>query len=188
MKFIVLQKENRRMNYVLKKFRDMMDTVHSDYYFNIETKSSGDARLSSYMSHGNESALQTVATVLVLNSSGDVSSSVIPSFNHTATSSSGVFESKLIIPLYVIIFLLSVIGNSLVLITLAQNKRMRTVTNVYLLNLVSCNFQLLPAFIRSLVNRAKLTKSAQCFFASLEPAPKQMEFSNKKSPAYKHTE
>lgn len=48
-----------------------------------------------------------------------------------------VFESGLIIPLYVAIFVLSVVGNSLVLATLAQNKRMRTVTNVYLLNLVS---------------------------------------------------
>lgn len=42
---------------------------------------------------------------------------------------------RLIIPLYGTIFLLSVVGNSLVLITLARNKRMRTVTNVYLLNL-----------------------------------------------------
>lgn len=44
---------------------------------------------------------------------------------------------NLIIPLYGIIFFLSIVGNSLVLITLARNKRMRTVTNVYLLNLVS---------------------------------------------------
>lgn len=43
----------------------------------------------------------------------------------------------LIIPLYGIIFFLSIVGNSLVLITLARNKKMRTVTNVYLLNLVS---------------------------------------------------
>ncbi|XP_011138010.1 cholecystokinin receptor [Harpegnathos saltator] len=41
----------------------------------------------------------------------------------------------LIIPLYGIIFFLSIVGNSLVLITLARNKKMRTVTNVYLLNL-----------------------------------------------------
>lgn len=44
---------------------------------------------------------------------------------------------NLIIPLYGTIFFLSIVGNSLVLITLARNKRMRTVTNVYLLNLVS---------------------------------------------------
>ncbi|XP_063923366.1 cholecystokinin receptor type A-like [Zophobas morio] len=59
-------------------------------------------------------------------------------FNRTATGSSasgGVFESQLIIPLYVIIFVLSIVGNTLVLVTLVRNKRMRTVTNVYLLNL-----------------------------------------------------
>ncbi|XP_044729371.1 cholecystokinin receptor-like [Chrysoperla carnea] len=39
------------------------------------------------------------------------------------------------IPLYSIIFLLAVIGNSLVILTLVQNKRMRTITNVFLLNL-----------------------------------------------------
>ncbi|EFA02835.2 cholecystokinin receptor type A isoform X2 [Tribolium castaneum] len=58
-------------------------------------------------------------------------------FNKTRGSgaSSGVFESELIIPLYAIIFVLSIVGNSLVLVTLVRNKRMRTVTNVYLLNL-----------------------------------------------------
>ncbi|CAG9803141.1 unnamed protein product [Chironomus riparius] len=40
-----------------------------------------------------------------------------------------------VIPLYSLIFLLAVIGNSLVIMTLVQNKRMRTVTNVFLLNL-----------------------------------------------------
>lgn len=54
-----------------------------------------------------------------------------------SVSQENVFESKLIIPLYVIIFVLSVGGNSLVLLTLFRNKRMRTVTNVYLVNLVS---------------------------------------------------
>lgn len=52
------------------------------------------------------------------------------------SSSVTVFESQLIIPLYVIIFLLSIVGNFMVLVTLARNRRMRTVTNVYLLNLV----------------------------------------------------
>lgn len=56
----------------------------------------------------------------------------------TTTTSSGNANllENLIVPLYATIFLLSVVGNSLVLITLARNKRMRTVTNVYLLNLV----------------------------------------------------
>lgn len=53
------------------------------------------------------------------------------------TSSAAVGVSEAIVPLYVVIFLLSVVGNALVIVTLVQNKRMRTVTNVYLLNLVS---------------------------------------------------
>uniref|UniRef100_A0A182VB17 G-protein coupled receptors family 1 profile domain-containing protein n=1 Tax=Anopheles merus TaxID=30066 RepID=A0A182VB17_ANOME len=52
-----------------------------------------------------------------------------------ARGGDGTFQNQLIIPLYAIIFLLSVVGNLLVILTLAQNKRMRTVTNVYLLNL-----------------------------------------------------
>lgn len=40
-----------------------------------------------------------------------------------------------IIPLYSVLFLLAVIGNSLVILTLVQNKRMRTITNLFLLNL-----------------------------------------------------
>lgn len=39
------------------------------------------------------------------------------------------------IPLYSVLFLLAVIGNSLVILTLVQNKRMRTITNLFLLNL-----------------------------------------------------
>lgn len=65
---------------------------------------------------------------------------VVKNASNTSVGGGGsgsVFESDLIIPLYVVIFVLAIVGNSLVLITLAQNKRMRTVTNVYLLNLVS---------------------------------------------------
>ncbi|KAK7076298.1 hypothetical protein SK128_026778, partial [Halocaridina rubra] len=39
------------------------------------------------------------------------------------------------IPCYVIIFLLGVVGNSLVIVTMLQNRKMRTITNVFLLNL-----------------------------------------------------
>lgn len=61
-----------------------------------------------------------------------------PTISHpTNSNADNVFESKIIIPLYVIIFVLAVVGNTLVLVTLIRNKRMRTVTNVYLLNLVS---------------------------------------------------
>lgn len=81
---------------------------------------------------------------LTVNSSAVIgvndSNPVITVLNNSTTGQ-GVFESKLIIPLYVIIFLLAVVGNSLVLVTLVQNKRMRTVTNVYLLNLVSFSIE-----------------------------------------------
>jgi cholecystokinin-like receptor len=42
---------------------------------------------------------------------------------------------SILVPIYSLIFLLSVAGNFLVILTLVQNKRMRTVTNVFLLNL-----------------------------------------------------
>jgi len=44
-------------------------------------------------------------------------------------------QVELRIALYVIIFVLSVCGNALVALTIAQNRRMRTLTNVLLLNL-----------------------------------------------------
>ncbi|XP_042871909.1 uncharacterized protein LOC122253157 [Penaeus japonicus] len=44
-------------------------------------------------------------------------------------------EGTVRIPCYVVIFLLGVVGNSLVIVTLLQNRKMRTITNVFLLNL-----------------------------------------------------
>ena len=41
------------------------------------------------------------------------------------------------IPCYILIFLTSIVGNSLVIVTMLHNTRMRTITNVFLLNLVS---------------------------------------------------
>ena len=44
-------------------------------------------------------------------------------------------QDLVMIPICALVFVLSVVGNLLVIITLIQNKRMRTVTNVFLLNL-----------------------------------------------------
>lgn len=113
--------------------------------------------------------------VSTASSTGDVSTwvdlfstiSSVPGSSATSSpnSSSG-FGSEVMIPLYSIIFVLSVVGsqeiglisciiftlemiliyffkiaikvgNILVIVTLTQNRRMRTVTNVFLLNLVS---------------------------------------------------
>lgn len=62
--------------------------------------------------------------------------------------------------IYSTIFILAVVGNVLVILTLVQNKRMRTVTNVFLLNLalsdlllaVFCMpFTLVPILIRNFI-------------------------------------
>lgn len=52
-----------------------------------------------------------------------------------ANQQSWITTASRIIPLYSVIFLLATIGNSLVILTLVQNKRMRTITNLFLLNL-----------------------------------------------------
>ncbi|XP_073997859.1 cholecystokinin receptor type A-like [Rhodnius prolixus] len=57
------------------------------------------------------------------------------STTNTGGSDNGSGISELMIPLYMLIFILAVVGNSLVLATLTRNRRMRTVTNVYLFNL-----------------------------------------------------
>ena len=64
------------------------------------------------------------------------------------------------LPFYVLIFLLSVVGNILVIITVIQNKKMRSLTNVFLLNLsvadlllsVFCMpFTLIPIYLRNFI-------------------------------------
>ncbi|CAH2063791.1 unnamed protein product, partial [Iphiclides podalirius] len=55
---------------------------------------------------------------------------------------SNAYEWRFVLPPYFIIFLLSISGNCLVITTLASNRRMRTVTNVYLLNLAISDFLL----------------------------------------------
>ena len=64
-------------------------------------------------------------------------SAVTEPYPRTRVFQSPALETQQIItiPIYCLVFLLSVVGNLLVIITLIQNKRMRTVTNVFLLNL-----------------------------------------------------
>lgn len=74
-----------------------------------------------------------------LNLTKIISSSIGATTNNrnAAAAQDASFQNNVIVPLYAVIFFLSVIGNFLVIFTLTQNRRMRTVTNVYLLNLVS---------------------------------------------------
>ncbi|XP_029710630.1 octopamine receptor 2 [Aedes albopictus] len=83
------------------------------------------------------SAVVTVATTTTGANSTPTegSSPIATSAGSRGGGGDSTFQNNLIIPLYAVIFLFSVVGNLLVILTLAQNKRMRTVTNVYLLNL-----------------------------------------------------
>lgn len=57
-------------------------------------------------------------------------------FNQKSQNASSLYMHwKIQIPLYCIIFTLAVVGNTLVIFTLARNHRMRTITNLFLLNL-----------------------------------------------------
>lgn len=78
-------------------------------------------------------------TVIVVASTigSSVTNSTVIAKSVARGGSDNVLQNMVIIPLYAVIFTCCVIGNLLVILTLAQNKRMRTVTNVYLLNLVS---------------------------------------------------
>ncbi|XP_063530715.1 cholecystokinin receptor type A-like [Cydia strobilella] len=62
--------------------------------------------------------------------------------NVTRNVSSNAYEWRFILPPYILIFTLSISGNCIVIATLANNKRMRTVTDVYLLNLAISDFLL----------------------------------------------
>ncbi|XP_063375040.1 cholecystokinin receptor type A-like [Cydia amplana] len=62
--------------------------------------------------------------------------------NVTRNVPSNAYEWRFILPPYILIFTLSISGNCMVIATLANNKRMRTVTNVYLLNLAISDFLL----------------------------------------------
>jgi cholecystokinin A receptor len=80
----------------------------------------------------------TPITLLVENTTVNFNLSVFAIQNQQQTphsQQSWITMASRVIPLYSLIFLLAVIGNSLVIMTLVQNKRMRTVTNLFLLNL-----------------------------------------------------
>ena len=85
------------------------------------------------------------------------------SISAAAGSSGGggwALQAELRIALYVAIFVLSVAGNALVALTIAQNRRMRTLTNVLLMNLSVADlllaafcmpFTLIPTLLRDFI-------------------------------------
>ncbi|KAG8177180.1 hypothetical protein JTE90_015788 [Oedothorax gibbosus] len=88
--------------------------------------------------------------------------------NQTTTHMMNIKDSgawRLILP-YSIIFILAVSGNVLVIVTLLVNKRMRTVTNVFLFNLAISDFLLgvfcMPFTLTGVLYRQFLFGSALC--------------------------
>ncbi|XP_074650225.1 cholecystokinin receptor type A-like [Tubulanus polymorphus] len=80
-------------------------------------------------------ALSTSSTLMpTLSDIVDEKGNVSTNFTRKRVPISNISD-ELLLTFYSLIFVLAVVGNSLVIVTLIQNKRMRTVTNVLLLNL-----------------------------------------------------
>lgn len=104
------------------------------YFVNESMKFDETDMLEATPIYGHSVTVPATSSTPLITSTKAASSSTAAAAKGSGDSS---FQNAVIIPLYAIIFGCCVIGNLFVILTLAQNKRMRTVTNVYLLNLVS---------------------------------------------------
>lgn len=80
----------------------------------------------------------TSAAAIVTAATKHTTSTLLSTGAHTAlatTWTDWLSSGRVQIPLYATILLLAIVGNALVIMTLVQNRRMRTITNVFLLNL-----------------------------------------------------
>lgn len=78
--------------------------------------------------------------------------------------------------MYSLIFLLSVLGNTLVITVLIRNKRMRTVTNIFLLSLAASDlmlclfcmpFNLIPNLLKDFIFGSAVCKTTTYFMGEL---------------------
>ncbi|XP_055297441.1 cholecystokinin receptor type A-like [Sitodiplosis mosellana] len=92
---------------------------------------------SSVLPHVQQQYFSTESTVIVVSTAtATASTTVATTIRATASSwTEWLASGRLQIPLYATILLLAIVGNALVIMTLVQNRRMRTITNVFLLNL-----------------------------------------------------
>ncbi|CAH2267656.1 jg11559 [Pararge aegeria aegeria] len=79
------------------------------------------------------------------------------------TIASNAYEWRFVLPPYFLIFLLSISGNCLVIATLASNRRMRTVTNVYLLNLLDLGLRAQSTPRKTILLLLRLSPSALAY-------------------------
>lgn len=77
-------------------------------------------------------AILTKATKTAIKAPAMLATSIVAS---TSSTSFWPSTERIQIVLYATILLLAIVGNTLVIFTLIQNRRMRTITNVFLLNL-----------------------------------------------------
>lgn len=97
-----------------------------------------------YFSTNGSSSVPTSAATPTIGTTVTTTSMIATTLGATTTSTTNITasswmdwlsSSNLQIPLYATILLLAIVGNTLVIMTLVQNRRMRTITNVFLLNL-----------------------------------------------------
>ncbi|XP_062533523.1 cholecystokinin receptor-like isoform X2 [Armigeres subalbatus] len=103
--------------------------------YTTSSNSSIVANLSSLLS---DLAVETTigtADGTAVNTTSNVANNSSATAANSGFGGNSTFQNDLIIPLYAIVFLLSLIGNSIVILMLVLEKRMRSVINVYLLNL-----------------------------------------------------
>lgn len=96
----------------------------------------------------------------------------------TLPRSSAEWQPAVQILLYSLIFLLSVLGNTLVITVLIRNKRMRTVTNIFLLSLAVSDlmlclfcmpFNLIPNLLKDFIFGSAMCKTTTYFMGESLP-------------------
>ncbi|KAM4709299.1 cholecystokinin receptor type A [Discoglossus pictus] len=96
----------------------------------------------------------------------------VETYPHNATLPAEDMHHTVRILLYVLIFFLSVLGNSLVIVVLIRNQRMRTVTNIFLLSLAVSDlmlclfcmpFTLIPNLLKDFIFGSAVCKAATYF-------------------------
>lgn len=109
---------------------DTTNIMTSFNEFNSENATSEATAITWWMMTANDS---TTSSTQVTTAMDDVISTTVAT--SSASLSSWLTTSRIQIICYITILLLAIIGNALVILTLIQNRRMRTITNVFLLNL-----------------------------------------------------
>jgi len=73
-----------------------------------------------------------------MNSSTTYCSEALTSFTYVDYTQSDVVRYVFVV-LYVVVIVFSLLGNAMVILTVARNRHMRTVTNFYVVNLATCD-------------------------------------------------